>query len=69
VGSTGSAARHYELGPIGLALVKRTTPTDVQLQADGIAAAQEVIVSADAGANIQSELKRFRSGLIGRARE
>ena len=69
VGSTGSAARHYELGPIALALVKRTTPADAHLQADGIAAAQEVIVSADAGANIQSELKRFRSGLIGRARE
>ena len=26
VGFTGSAARHYELGPIGLALVKRTVP-------------------------------------------
>ena len=26
VGFVGSAARHYEFGPIGLALVKRTTP-------------------------------------------
>ncbi len=26
VGFVGSAARHYELGPIGLALIKRTTP-------------------------------------------
>ncbi len=58
VGFTGSAARHYELGPIALALVKRTTPVDATLQADGIPAAQEVIVSPDAGANIQIELKR-----------
>jgi tRNA-modifying protein YgfZ len=69
VGFTGSAARHYELGPIGLALVKRTTPVDATLTVDGVAAAQEVIVSPDAGANIQIELKRQRSGLISRARE
>ena len=69
VGFVGSAARHYELGPIALALIKRTTPVDAALQADGIAAAQEVLVSPDAGANIQSELKRRRSDLIGRARE
>jgi folate-binding protein YgfZ len=69
VGFTGSTARHYELGPIGLALVKRTTPVAATLTVDGVAAAQEVIVSPDAGANIQIELKRQRSGLIGRARE
>ncbi len=69
IGFTGSAARHYELGPIGLALVKRTTPVDATLTVDGIPAAQEVIVSPDAGANIQIELKRQRSGLISRARE
>ncbi len=69
VGFTGSAARHYELGPIGLALVKRTTPVDATLTVDGVPAAQEVIVSPDAGANIQIELKRQRSGLISRARE
>ena len=69
VGFTGSTARHYELGPIGLALVKRTTPVDATLTVDGVAAAQEVIVSPDAGANIQIELKRQRSGLMGRARD
>ena len=69
VGFTGSAARHYELGPIGLALIKRTTPVDATLTVDGVPAAQEVIVSPDAGANIQIELKRQRSGLISRARE
>jgi tRNA-modifying protein YgfZ len=69
VGFTGSAARHYELGPIALALVKRTTPVTATLQVDRIAAAQEVLVSPDAGANIQIELKRQRGGLMGRARE
>jgi folate-binding protein YgfZ len=58
VGFTGSAARHYELGPIGLALVKRTVPVDVPLLAGGVAAAQEVIVPPDAGANVQVTLRR-----------
>jgi folate-binding protein YgfZ len=58
VGFVGSAARHYELGPIGLALVKRTVPVEATLQAGGIAAAQEVIVSPDAGANVQVTLRR-----------
>jgi folate-binding protein YgfZ len=44
VGFVTSAARHYELGPIALALVKRSTPTDVPLLAGGVAAAQEVVV-------------------------
>jgi hypothetical protein len=69
VGFVGSAARHYELGPIALALVKRTTPVAATLQVDGVAAAQEVLVAPDAGANIQTELKRRRGDLTGRARE
>jgi folate-binding protein YgfZ len=68
VGFVGSAARHFELGPIALALVKRTVPVDATLQADGIAAAQEVIVPPDAGANVQITLKRSRD-LIGHPRE
>jgi len=58
VGFTGSAARHYELGPIGLALIKRTVPVDATLLADGVAAAQEVIVPPDAGANVKVTLRR-----------
>jgi tRNA-modifying protein YgfZ len=69
VGFAGSSARHFELGPIGLALIKRTTPVSATLQVAGIAAAQEVIVAPDAGANIQVELKRVRAGLTGRARD
>jgi tRNA-modifying protein YgfZ len=58
VGFTGSAARHYELGPIALALVKRTVPVEATLLAGGVAAAQEVIVPPDAGANVQVTLRR-----------
>jgi tRNA-modifying protein YgfZ len=58
VGFVGSAARHFELGPIGLGLVKRTVPADAALLADGVAAAQEVIVSPDAGANVKVTLRR-----------
>jgi folate-binding protein YgfZ len=46
IGFVGTAARHYELGPIALALIKRSTPIDAQLITAGIPAAQEEIVSA-----------------------
>jgi tRNA-modifying protein YgfZ len=58
IGFTGSAARHYELGPIGLALVKRTVPVDATLLAGGVPAAQELIVPPDAGANVKVTLRR-----------
>ena len=58
IGFTGSAARHYELGPIGLALVKRTVPVDATLLAGGVPAAQEIIVPPDAGANVKVTLRR-----------
>jgi len=68
VGFVGSAARHYELGPIALALIKRTVPVDATLLADGIPAAQEVIVPPDAGANVTVTLRRGPGNLI-RSRE
>jgi folate-binding protein YgfZ len=58
VGFTGSAARHFELGPIGLGLVKRSADATAPLAADGVAAAQEVIVPPDAGANVKVTLRR-----------
>jgi tRNA-modifying protein YgfZ len=63
VGFVGSAARHYELGPIGLALVKRTTPVDAPLLAGAVPAAQEIVVPPDTGANVKVTLKR-RPGLV-----
>jgi hypothetical protein len=65
VGFVGSVARHYELGPIGLALIKRSVPVDAALTAGGVPAAQEVVVSPDAGANVKITLARQR-GLVGR---
>lgn len=63
VGFVGSSARHYELGPIALALVKRTVPVTATLIVAGISAAQEVIVPPDAGANVKITLSRRRGGL------
>jgi len=60
VGFVGSSARHFELGPIALALVKRTVPVEATLSAGGISAAQEVIVAPDAGANVKITLTRRR---------
>jgi folate-binding protein YgfZ len=58
VGFVGSAARHFELGPVGLGLIKRTVPVDAALRAGGLPAAQEVVVPPDAGANVSITLKR-----------
>ncbi|MEU6745664.1 folate-binding protein [Spirillospora sp. NPDC046719] len=58
IGFVGSAARHHELGPIALALVKRNVPVDAELLAGGVAAAQEVVVSPETGANAQIDLRR-----------
>jgi len=56
VGSVGSSARHHELGPIALALVKRNTGPDAPLLADGVAAAQELIVDPEAGLHVRPVL-------------
>ncbi|MCX5392162.1 folate-binding protein YgfZ [Streptomyces sp. NBC_00094] len=44
LGFVTSAVRHYELGPIALALVKRNVPVDAPLLVGNTAAAQETIV-------------------------
>ncbi|GAB3644771.1 CAF17-like 4Fe-4S cluster assembly/insertion protein YgfZ [Streptomyces sparsus] len=45
LGFVTSSARHHELGPIALALVKRNVPVDAELTAgDNTAAAQETVV-------------------------
>jgi len=60
VGQVTSAARHYELGHVALAVVKRTTPVEDQLLADGIPAAQEIVVAPDAGANRRPTFRAAR---------
>jgi folate-binding protein YgfZ len=47
IGFVGSVARHYELGPIALALIKRMTPADAVLEVKGILANQEILVPID----------------------
>lgn len=44
VGFIGTVARHYELGTIALAIVKRNTPTDATLSIDGVPALQEPVL-------------------------
>jgi len=44
VGYIGTLARHYELGPIALAVIKRNTPPDAVLIADGVGATMEELL-------------------------
>ena len=53
VGFVGSSARHHELGPIALALIKRNVPVDAQLDADGLPAMQEVVVDPEVGLHLR----------------
>jgi folate-binding protein YgfZ len=46
VGFLGTVARHHELGPIALAVIKRTTPVEAVLTVAGVSASQQVIVPA-----------------------
>lgn len=57
VGVVGSSALHHELGPIALALVKRNVPTDAELLAGDIPAAQEVLVDPDVGLHVRPVLR------------
>ena len=74
VGVVTSAARHHELCPIGLAMIKRSVPTEVELlvDVDGelVAAAQEVIVQGE-GVSVDRPTTRGQvaRGLQQRSRE
>ena len=56
VGWVGSSARHHELGPIALALLKRNVPVDAQLDVDGLPATQEVVVDPEVGLHVRPRL-------------
>ncbi len=47
IGQIGSMARHFELGPIALAVIKRSVPSGATLDIDGVSATQEVLVAAE----------------------
>jgi hypothetical protein len=57
VGFVGTSARHHELGPIALAMVKRNVPLEAELVTDGLAAAQEVVVDPEAGLHVRPTLR------------
>ena len=57
VGFVGSSARHHELGPVALAMVKRNTDPAATLLADGVAAAQELVVDPEAGLHVRPVLR------------
>lgn len=47
VGFVGSAVRHFEFGPIALALVKAKTPEGVEVDVDSIAGSLQEVVTID----------------------
>jgi hypothetical protein len=53
IGFVGSSARHHELGPIALALVKRSVDLAAELTADGMPATQEVVVDPEVGLHVR----------------
>lgn len=66
VGHVTRAVRHFEWGPIALALVKRTTDTEAELDVAGpdgaIVATQQVLVPQDAGATRREAIRQIRTG-------
>ena len=56
VGFAGGSARHYELGPVALGLVKRNVDPDAVLTVDGIAAGQELVVDPEIGLHVRPRL-------------
>ena len=57
IGFVGSVARHHEMGPIALALVKRNVPVDETLLIGDIPATQEVLVDPDVGLHVRPRLR------------
>ncbi|HIT74952.1 MAG TPA: folate-binding protein YgfZ [Candidatus Avipropionibacterium avicola] len=57
VGFVGSSARHFELGPIALGLVKRNTATDAELVTGEIACGQEPLVDPEVGLHVRPKLR------------
>ncbi|RFA07251.1 folate-binding protein YgfZ [Subtercola boreus] len=70
VGQVTASALHFELGPIALAIVRRSTPVDAALavRSEGIlvAATQEVIVPPEAGAAVGRIPRLPRLGAVRR---
>jgi folate-binding protein YgfZ len=57
VGFVGSSARHHELGPIALGMVKRNVPLDATLEVDGMPVTQEMVVDPEVGLHVRPRLR------------
>jgi folate-binding protein YgfZ len=64
VGRVGTAARHFELGPVALALVKRQVPDDAQLVVEGITASIDVTTVVDVPLSAAREAAEARANLL-----
>lgn len=64
VGRVGTATRHHELGPIALALVKRTVPDDAVLRAGAVPAAIDPAPAADIPESPARAAAAARAGLL-----
>lgn len=54
IGRMGTSERHYEWGPLGLALLKRTVDVEAPLTVAGIAASQQVLVDPEVGRHFRA---------------
>ena len=66
VGRVGTTARHHELGPIALALVKRQVPDEAVLLADGVPAAIDASVDDAVPESPARAAAAARAGLLRR---
>jgi tRNA-modifying protein YgfZ len=61
IGRVGTSARHHELGPIALALLKRNVDPAATLRigadADALVASQEVVVDPEVGLHVRPKLR------------
>jgi folate-binding protein YgfZ len=56
VGFVGGSARHFELGPIALGMIKRNIDVEAPLIVDGIAASQDPLVDPEIGLHVRPRL-------------
>jgi folate-binding protein YgfZ len=64
VGRLGTAVRHFELGPIALALVKRQVPDDAELVVDGVAARIDASTVPDEPVSAARDAAQARASLL-----
>lgn len=57
VGIVGTSARHHELGPIALGLIKRNVDTAETVLVEGISATQEPVVDPEVGLHFRPNLR------------